>query len=152
MAVDRARALALDFPPLTVTAERGRLVFFARATGQTDPVYTDVSAARAAGHPDLPVPPTFLFGLEMERPEPFGWLAGLGVDLRHVLHGEQAFTYHALAYAGDELTLTTRITDVAVKKGGALELLTKETTVTRDGEPVAESVGVLVVRRPEAAR
>ncbi len=39
--------------------ERGRLRMFAAAIGETDPIYTDVEAARAAGHPDLPVPPTF---------------------------------------------------------------------------------------------
>jgi MaoC dehydratase-like protein len=29
---------------------------FARTIGQADPVYTDLAAARAAGHRDLPVP------------------------------------------------------------------------------------------------
>ena len=54
--------------------------------------------------------------------------------------------------AGDVLTLTSRITEVAVKKGGALELLTKKTGVTRDGQPIAEAVSVIVVRYPAAGR
>ncbi|GAA3566781.1 MaoC family dehydratase N-terminal domain-containing protein [Amycolatopsis ultiminotia] len=149
MAVDADAALAREFPPLVVPVERGRLAFFARATGQTDPDYFDVDSAVAAGHPDLPVPPSFYFSLELERPDPFGWLTGLGVDLRRVLHGEQSFTYHALAYAGDTLTLTTRISDVTVKKGGALELLTKLTEITRDGTPIADATSVIVVRNPE---
>ena len=49
----------------------------------------------AAGHRDLPVPPTFLFGLELEAPDPFGWLAGSASTCGSVLHGEQSFTYHA---------------------------------------------------------
>jgi acyl dehydratase len=152
VAVDARQALALEFEPLVVTAERGRLAFFARATGQPDPVYADLDAAKAAGHPDLPVPPSFYFSLELERADPFGWLTALDVDLRRVLHGEQSFTYHAMAHAGDVLTLTSRITEVAAKKGGALELLTKETSVTRDGQPIAEAVSVIVVRNPAAGR
>ena len=37
-------------PAFEVLVEKGRLRFFAKATGQTDPVYTDEAAARAAGH------------------------------------------------------------------------------------------------------
>lgn len=70
MAIDAGKARAQKFEPGVVTVERGRLALFARVTGQTDPVYTDVAAARAAGHPDLPVPPTFIFGLELEAPDP----------------------------------------------------------------------------------
>ena len=59
-----------------------------------------MQTANAAGHRDLPVPPSFLFGIELERHDPFEWLAGVGVDLRRVLHGEQSFTYHSQAVAG----------------------------------------------------
>lgn len=152
MTVDAAQALAREFEPLVLTAERGRLAFFAQATGQADPVYLDLGAARAAGHPDLPIPPSFYFSLELERPDPFGWLTALGVDLRRVLHGEQSFAYHATAHAGDVLTLSTRITDVTVKKGGALELLTKQTSVTRGGQPIAEATAVIIVRHPADGR
>ncbi len=152
MPVDRVKALAYQFEPLVVTAERGRLAFFARATGQADPAYADLEAAKAAGHHDLPIPPTFYFSLELERPDPFGWLTALDVDLRYVLHGQQSFAYQATAHAGDVLTLSSRITEVAAKKGGALELLTKETDVTRDGQPIAEAVSVIVVRHPAAGR
>jgi hypothetical protein len=55
-----------------------------------------------------------------------------------------------MAYAGDTLTLHPRIVDVAVKKGGALELLTKQTVVTRGNELISEAVSVIVVRHLEA--
>lgn len=152
MVFDEAKARAYVFEPITVTVDRGRLAFFARATGQADPVYTDLTAARAAGHRDLPVPPTFFFGLELELPDPFGYLATLGVDLRHVLHGKQSFTYHALAYAGETLTLRSRITGVTVRSGGAMVLLVKTTDITRDGEPVAEASSTIIVRDPEAGK
>ncbi|MCU1594979.1 MAG: acyl dehydratase [Frankiales bacterium] len=133
-------------PPVTMTVERGRLQLFAKAIGQSDPLYVDVAAARAAGHPDLPVPPTFLFGLELERPNPFAWIEELGVDMPSVLHGSQSFDYTTMAYAGDVLTAVSTITDVYDKKGGALEFLDRVTHITRDGDPIATLTQTTVVR------
>ena len=152
MTIDPARAKAMSFDPLTVRVERGRLRSFAHATGQCDPVYLDVDAARSAGHPDLPVPPTFFFSLGLESPDPFGYLDRLGVDLRLVLHGEQTFTYHRLAYAGDRLILRDQVTDAYTKRGGTLEFLIRQTDVSRDDQPIARARSVLVVRHPQARR
>ncbi|MFD7845611.1 MaoC family dehydratase N-terminal domain-containing protein [Nocardia sp. NPDC059764] len=152
MPIDTAAALELPLDPVTVYVERGRLRLFAKAIGETDPLYTDVAAARQAGHPDLPVPPTFFFSLELEAPDPFAYLTALGVDLRRVLHGEQSFTYHRPAHAGDTLTLQPRIVDVYSKKGGALEFLVKQTGISRGEELVAEASSVIVVRNPEMAK
>lgn len=139
-------AVGRSTPPVTVAIERGRLVLFAKATGQTDPVYLDPEAAQLNGHRDLLVPPTFLFGMELERPDPFGWLTELGVDLNTVLHGSQSFAYAAPAYAGDVLTARSTITDVYEKKGGTLEFIERRTDITRDGQPVATLTQVLVIR------
>ena len=130
----------------TVEVERGRLRLFAHAIGETDPSYVDIEAAHAAGHPDLPVPPTFLFCLEMERPDPFGFLSELGVDPRTVLHGEQAFEYHAPAYAGDQLMFVSTVSNVYTKKGGALEFLERTTEVNRGDTPIATLTASTVIR------
>ncbi|MDR2326795.1 MAG: MaoC family dehydratase N-terminal domain-containing protein [Acidovorax sp.] len=133
--------------PYSVLLEAGRLRFFAKATGQADPIYTDEAAARAAGHPGLPVPPTFLFCLEMDAPNPAAMRDLLGLDYRSLLHGEQRFTYHAMAYAGDTLTFRQRIEDIYDKKNGALEFVTRLTEVSNQrGEPVAELRCVTVIR------
>lgn len=151
MAINPA-AIGTVLPATTLTVDAGRLCFFAKAIGESNPVYTDTAAAQAAGHRDLPVPPTFLFAIEMENPDPFTWAAELGIDLRCVLHGEQVFTYHCTAYPGDTLTATPRITDIYSKKGGALEFVVKETSVTRsDGAAVADLKTVIVVRNPAGA-
>lgn len=149
MPVDVERALALDLGTTEVDVERGRLRFFARAIGETDPIYTNVDAARQAGHRDLPVPPTFFFSLSLEAPEPFAYLDELGVDLRCILHGGQRFDYTDMAYAGDTVTLSERIIDVTSKRGGALELITKQTDVRRGEEQIARATSVIVVRNPE---
>lgn len=133
-------------------AERGRLRFFAEATGQSDSVYSDPDAAKAAGHRDLPVPPTFYFCLELDNPARGTFLRDLGIDIRTILHGGQEFTYHAQAYAGDTLTFWTEVKDVYAKKGGALQFIVRDTHVTRDGEPIATLTSTTVVRDPKAGQ
>jgi acyl dehydratase len=135
------------FEPFSADVEKGRLKFFAKAIGQTDPVYTDEAAAKRAGHPSLPVPPTFLFCLEMESPNPGALRDLLDIPVPKVLHGEQRFTYHAMAFAGDTLTFEQRIADLYAKKGGLLEFIVRETRVTNQhGTHVADLHGITVVR------
>lgn len=135
------------FEPFSAEVEKGRLKFFATAIGQTDPVYSDEAAAKRAGHPGLPVPPTFLFCLEMESPNPGALRELLQIPVPKILHGEQRFTYHAMAFAGDTLHFEQRIADIYAKKGGLLEFIVRETRVTNQhGTPVADLHGITVVR------
>ena len=135
------------FPAFSAEIERGRLKFFAKAIGQSDPVYTDEAAATAAGHPGLPVPPTFLFCLEMEAPNPGAARDLLNLPVPKVLHGEQRFSYHAMCYAGDTLTFEPQITDIYSKKGGLLEFVVRETRVTNQhGTHVADLNAITVVK------
>ncbi|MBL8643491.1 MAG: MaoC family dehydratase N-terminal domain-containing protein [Rhodospirillaceae bacterium] len=133
--------------PRVIDVEAGQLKFFAKATGQTDPIYSDEAAARAAGHPRLPAPPTFAVVLMAGAPPKAGTLESMGVDLRRILHGEQAFTHHRMFYAGDRMTLVTKTTDIYAKKGGALEFIVQDTSVTNaKGELCTEMRTVVVVR------
>jgi acyl dehydratase len=133
-------------PAFSTVAEAGQLRFFAKAIGETNPVYFDVAAARDAGHPNLPLPPTFLFSLEFEQPD-LSWRAEIGLEPSRILHGEQTFTYHRMAYAGDTLLFESRIADIYDKRGGALEFIVRDTRVTNQhGEHVADLRGVIVQR------
>ena len=133
--------------PFTAEVEKGRLRMFAKAIGETDPVYLDEGAAQAAGFRSLPVPPTFLFCLEMERPDAYDWFSQLKVPLEKALHGEQSFNYHATACAGDLLTFESEVTDIYDKKNGALEFLVQRNTITNQlGERIADFDRTLVIR------
>jgi hypothetical protein len=145
MAVDPA-ILDVRQEPLTLTVERGRLQGFAQAIGETRAEYVDAVAARAAGHRDVLVPPTFLMGLELESSDTFAVLADHGADLSAILHGEQRFTYRAEVCAGDTLTFTSRFTDCYAKSGGALEFVVRQTEVRRADEVVAELSSVSIVQ------
>jgi len=138
-----------ELPASTFDIERGRLTFFAQAIGETDPVYRDPEAARAAGHPDVPAPPTFLFSGELDSGALEHLVREMGLDLLRVLHGEQTFTYHALAYAGERMTIRSRIDDIYERKNGAMEFIVKSTRITNDRDVlVAEARSLIVVRNP----
>ncbi|AUC97715.1 MaoC family dehydratase [Bradyrhizobium sp. SK17] len=141
-------AVGRTFAPVTARVEPGRLRFFLDTLGDTNPVYRDGAAARAAGFTAAPVPPTYLFCLEMmDAPDPFEFLTALDIDLARVLHGEQRFDYHAPVVVGDTLTLTSRVTEVTDKKGGAMTLIVIVTAVTnQSGIHVADTSRTVVVR------
>ena len=136
-----------ELAPAELAIDRARLRFFAKAIGETDPVYTDLAAARAAGYPDLPAPPTFLFAAELDAGVVERLLDAIGVPLEKLLHGEQGFSWRLAVCAGDVVTVRSRIDDIYDKKNGALEFLVKTSSVTNQhGAHVGDMRSVLVCR------
>ncbi|VTU37287.1 (3R)-hydroxyacyl-ACP dehydratase subunit HadC [Variovorax sp. PBS-H4] len=136
-----------ELPASVLPIELTRLRFFAKAIGETDPVYTDPAAAKDAGYPHLPAPPTFLFAAELDSGTSDALLATLGIPIAKLLHGEQGFTYHRPACVGDTVTVRSRIEDIYDKKNGALEFVVKTSrAVNQHDELVAEMRTVLVCR------
>lgn len=136
-----------ELPASVLPIERSRLQFFAKAIGETDPVYTDAAAARDAGYPDLPAPPTFLFAAELDSGGSDQLLTDLQIPLSKLLHGEQSFSYHRPACVGDTVTVRSTVSDIYDKKNGALEFVVKTSRATNQrDELVAELRTVIVCR------
>lgn len=136
-----------ELDPSVLVIERGRLRAFARAIGETDPIYLEVDAAHAAGYADIPAPPTFLFAVELDGGALDTLLDRLGVPIERLLHGTQGFTYYRHACAGDIVTVRSRIADVFDKKDGALEFIEKRSEARgADGELIAALRTTLVIR------
>lgn len=134
--------------PVTVPVEAGQLKFFAKAMGETNPVYTDEAAAKAAGYSALPAPPTFAFSLNLARPDPFAAYTSLGLDLGRILHAEQAFEYGVPICAGDTLTITETLVDIFEKRGGALAFYVFEGIATNQrGEIAVKTRNTLAYRQ-----
>jgi acyl dehydratase len=136
-----------ELPASVLEIERSRLQFFAKAIGETNPIYIDVAAARDAGYTDLPAPPTFLFAAELDSGTTNRLLADLQIPIAQLLHGEQGFTFHRSACVGDTVTVRSVVTDIYDKKNGALEFVVKTSrAVNQRDELVAELRTVLVCR------
>jgi acyl dehydratase len=150
MAIDRKHIGEVS-EPRVIEVEKGQLRFFAKATNETNPIYFDEEAAKAAGHPALPAPPTFVFSLALGAPAKRGNILdaenGMGVDMRRILHGEQRFDYHRQIYAGDRVTLVTTTSEIYDKKGGALEFIAQDTTATNDAGDLLVTMRVVTVVR-----
>ena len=136
-----------EFPTLTVEVSAKEIARFATAIGDTDPVFRDPAAARAAGFPGIPLPPTYGAFLLDDRPDPHGNLRLLGIDLKKLLHAEQSFQYHAPVFAGERLTLTDRVADHYAKKNGSLEFVVLDCEARKANGDLALTIRrVLVVR------
>ena len=136
-----------EFEAVTLPVEEGRLRFVAKSIGETNPVYSDPEAARKAGHPALPTPPTFVFMLEVDAVDLQDLVSFFGCKLGQLLHGEQGFVYHAPIYAGDRITVKKKVVDIYDKKNGKLEfIITENDFVNQDGVKVAETRTNYVIR------
>jgi len=145
--VDKS-AIGVTFTTTRAQVEAGRLRYFFETLHERNPIYREAPAAKAAGYAGVPIPPTYLFCLEMMDSErPFEVLEKLNIDLARVLHGEQRFDYHAPIVVGDTLTFDSRVADVVDKKGGALTFVSVATKITNQhGQHVADTIRSIVVR------
>ncbi|NTU83665.1 MAG: MaoC family dehydratase [Chloroflexales bacterium] len=142
--------LGRAFGPYHVAVEREHVRQLAATLGEMDPRYHDVEAARAAGLPDLPAPPTLptRYGLWANKPL-LADLDAIGAPLPRLLHGEQHYSYLAPIFAGDTLTASPSIVGLERKAGqsGPFELLTLETRWRNQrGEEAVVDRLVVVVR------
>ncbi|MFE2752948.1 MaoC family dehydratase N-terminal domain-containing protein [Actinosynnema sp. NPDC059335] len=136
--------------PVVLRVPRERVIAFARAIGENRAVHVDVDAARAAGFPDVVLPPTMLFGLELEaRGEKL--LLDMELDPLRVLHAEQSFTYHRNVHAGEELRFEGVVADVYRRMNGRLEFIVQDSVVRRGDEHVVDLRQVLVIEDKEVA-
>ena len=137
--------------PTVVLVDGWRVHLFCRAIGETDPVYWDIAAARAAGHTACPLPPTYLKAIEGEHFSSAALMQLLQVPLRGVLHAEQSFEHHAPAYVGDTVEVSRQVVDIHDKKDGALTFIVVDTRFSVTATPVATSRQTILVRNPRPA-
>ena len=145
--IDRAH-VGKTWEPWIVDVEMGRLRLLAKAIGETRPVYHDEAAAQAAGYRSILAPLTFAYCLLADDPGGHGFLAELGIPTERILHGELQLKRFESICAGDRIRVTRVLTDVIVKKGGALEFAVFDSEFTNcDGNrPVALVRNLLAVR------
>ena len=145
--IDRKKWIGTVSEKRSVTIEKGQLKLFAKAVGESNPIYSDEEAAKAAGHPTLPAPPTFTFSLGLMAPAMKGSVTEMTPNVATGLHGEQGFIYHKPMYAGDTITLQTKTVDIYDKKDGKLEFVVQDTEARNsDGDLCVEARTVIVIR------
>jgi acyl dehydratase len=130
-------------PPYLVAREKIRE--FAAAVGDLNPFCHDPEFARAAGHPDVVAPPTFVVVVTRPALDAVMFDPDLGLDYSMVVHGEQRFRYTQAIHAGDTLSVVSRLTNVRAMGGN--DILTVEADVSNAaGEHVVTATAVIVSR------
>jgi acyl dehydratase len=140
--------LGRAYPPTEpYEVSRVKIAEFASAIGDPNPLYRDREAAQAAGHRDVPAPPTFPIVISMAGSARAVMDPGLGVNYAMVVHGEQRFEYSRPVYAGDVVTCQSTISDI--RDAGRNVLLTTQTEIrTVEGEHVCTAYSTIVERGP----
>jgi acyl dehydratase len=137
------------YPPSWVyEVSRAKIKEFADSIGDTNPIYFDTEAARAAGHPDVLAPPTFVTIINMRAIDVIIHDPELGLDYGRMVHGDQSFSYTRPVHAGDRLTVTMHVDDVMTRAGNDFLWVRAEIN-TEQGEPVCVAHAQLVVRGAE---
>lgn len=131
-----------------IDVEHGQLKLFCKAIGETNPIFWDADAARAAGYPNCPVPPTFPLALTVLAPAKVDLVIDvLGASLGRILHGAQGFKYHHPIYAGDRVKMRTSIADIYARKNGALEFIVQETSIQNQNGLLCCTINTTIVVR-----
>lgn len=145
MALNKA-LIGKEYPPSSAyEVGREKIREFAAAVGETNPVYHDEGAARAAGYKDIIAPPTFLTVLNFKYSPQIVFDQELGLNYAFVVHGEQEFEHKRPVYPGDRVVGKARIADIAAR--GKNEYLYVEAAIqTESGEVVSIARSTIVSR------
>jgi len=140
-----------SFSPFTIEVERGKIHELALAIGDDNPIYHSQEAAQAAGYKDVPLSPT--------GPTTFGFwgnpgrgkeLVDAGINVMHILHGEEEYEYLSPIYPGDILTGVTTIISGKHRQGrdgSSMDIVTTETRYTnQNNQHVLSTRSTIVVR------
>jgi acyl dehydratase len=138
-------AIGKEWPATTYTIGSEKIREYASAVGETNPVYDDPDAAKAAGFRDLVAPPMFCvvysnaaMAAAMLDPE-------VGIDFDKLVHGEQQFEWGEPVCAGDVITTTATLTEVTEKMKMGFYVFETEST-NQDGEQTVLGTWTDIVR------
>lgn len=116
-----------------ISVDRRHLIEFAEAIGETNPIFLDAAAARAAGFPDIVAAPTFAAVLDMAAQHDMRRCGApdlrevLNGDFQFLLHGQEHYAYIGQIFASDIIEHQTEVVGFADRAGGQIEIARLET-------------------------
>jgi len=141
----KTEAVGKTFPPTTYAVGREKIREYAHAVGETDPVYLDVDAARAAGHADVVAPPMFAVVYSSPAVIPALFDPAVEMNFAMMVHGGQEFEWGPLVVAGDEITTTASVKSISERDGMGFYIF-ESVSVNDRGEQVARGTWTNIVR------
>jgi acyl dehydratase len=144
MAVE-TKAIGKRFDPAVYAVGREKVKEYALAVGETNPLYLDQEAARAAGYADVVAPPMFAVVYSAPAMGPAIFDPDVAMNFALMVHGGQEFRWGKPVVAGDEITTTVTVKDISARDGMAFYVFESEST-NQDGEQVCVGTWTNIVR------
>jgi acyl dehydratase len=138
-------AIGKTFAPTTYAVGREKVREYAAAVGETNPLYFDPEAAGAAGYADVVAPPMFAVVYSSRSLVPALFDPDVGMNFAMMVHGGQEFRWGPLVVAGDEITTTTTVKDIA-ERGGMGFYVFETDSLNHRGETVCTGIWTNIVR------
>src|SRR5579872_5506249 len=111
------QAIGKAYDPVLYAVGREKIREYARAVGETNPLYLDVEAARAAGHADVVAPPMFAVVYSAPAVGPLIFDPDIELNFAMMVHGGQEFIWETPVVGGDEITTTASVKDISERDG-----------------------------------
>jgi acyl dehydratase len=138
-------AIGKTYEPVTYAVGREKVREYAAAVGETNPVYFDLAAARAAGYADLVAPPMFAVVYGARAVGPAILDPEVGIDFARMLHAGQEFLWGPLVVAGDDITTSASVKDIS-ERGGMSFYSFETVSQNQRGETVCTGTWSQIVR------
>jgi acyl dehydratase len=136
-------------PGIPYEVSRLKIMEYAQAIGDPNPVYRDLGAARRAGYPDVIAPPTFAVVVALPASIAAVRDAVPGTGYPVIVHVEQRFEYARPIRAGDVLHAESAVIGIRELRGAAI-VTTRTEIRAADGEQVCSAWATLA-KLPTAA-
>ncbi|MET0183071.1 MAG: MaoC family dehydratase N-terminal domain-containing protein [Caulobacterales bacterium] len=132
-------------PPISKTVEQGALIKFAKAIGETNPLYLDVDYAKASRFGVIIAPPTYVSTFVQLALTPD--LFDLNLPLKRFLHSDDVVKNYLPIKAGDIITAQARFTDAYTRAGanGPLVFQAVEIALTNENSEKVSNIRVVSV-------
>jgi acyl dehydratase len=139
------QAIGKRYEPTTYAVGREKIREYAAAVGETNPLHFDVDAARAAGYADVVAPPMVVVVYAGRSVGPAVFDPDVGINFAMMVHGSQEFSWGPLVVAGDEITTTASVKDIA-DRGGMAFYVFESVSENQSGETVCTGTWTNIVR------
>lgn len=138
-------AVGKSYPATAYAVGREKIKEYALAVGETNPLYLDPEAARAAGYADVVAPPMFAVVYSAPAVAPALFDPEVGINFALMVHGGQEFKWGPLVVAGDEISTEVTVKDISERAGNGFFVF-ESVSKNQDGETVCVGTWTNIVR------
>jgi acyl dehydratase len=138
-------AIGKTYEPVQYAVGREKIREYARAVGESNPLYLDVAAAREAGYADVVAPPMFAVVYSAPAVGPPMLDPDIELNFAMMVHGAQEFEWGAPVIAGDEVETVASVKDISERDGRGYYVFESVSTNQR-GERVCRGTWTNIVR------